>query len=190
MGWRVGGLHRARLGMESASQRILDDMVKKTDVATMEKSLAALSKADIVTSTLWIVGYPGETEAEFGETIDFIRRNKNHIHQADAWLFQFHPAGLAGSDHLAESGVKTRFSQQLNELFAITPYVIGAGLSLEERFERLERFEREREAMGVANPYSFTEWNRADRRWQDLGHKRPLTMVDHMAPLQRPGRES
>ncbi|MBF0194400.1 MAG: cobalamin-dependent protein [Magnetococcales bacterium] len=183
--WSRGGLHRARLGMESASQRILDEMVKKTDVETMEKSLAVLSGADIVTSTLWIVGYPGETEAEFEDTLKFIKRNKNHIHQADPWLFQFHPEGLAGSDHLAESGVKTRFSSQLNKLFAITPYVVGKGLTLAERFDRLERFERSRVEAGVSNPYSFKEWNEADHRWQELGHKRPLTLVDHMAPLIR-----
>jgi len=66
--WRKGGLYRARLGMESASQRILDEMVKMTTPDLMSKSLEALAGAGVMTSTLWIVGYPGETEAEFKQT--------------------------------------------------------------------------------------------------------------------------
>ena len=73
--WRQGGLFRARLGCESASQRILDDMVKKTTPERMAKSISALSKQGILTTTLWIVGYSGETEQEFNTTLSFIQEN-------------------------------------------------------------------------------------------------------------------
>src|SRR5271167_793269 len=53
--WREGGLVRSRLGMESASQRILDEMVKKTTPEQMERSLEVLAGAGVITSTLWIV---------------------------------------------------------------------------------------------------------------------------------------
>lgn len=71
--WYEGGLIRARLGMESASQRILDAMVKKTNPENMQKSLYSLANQGILTSTLWIICYPGETESEFKETINFIK---------------------------------------------------------------------------------------------------------------------
>jgi len=50
--WREGGLFRARLGMESASQRILDAMLKMTNPENMGKSLQALATQGIMTSTL------------------------------------------------------------------------------------------------------------------------------------------
>jgi len=100
---------RSRLGLESASQRILDAMVKKTTPEQMERSLEVLAAAGVITSTLWIVCYPGESEAEFAETLRFIRANRDRIYQADAWLFQYHPEGLAhSSDIEKERGSRTR----------------------------------------------------------------------------------
>src|SRR5262249_23427350 len=123
--WREGGLVRARLGMESASQRILDAMVKKTTPELMERSLDVLSSEGVITSTLWIVAFPGETQAEFNDTLDFIKRNHARIYQADAWLFQYHPAGLAHSGEIeVERGSRTRYSADINEILAVAPYIV------------------------------------------------------------------
>ena len=169
--WREGGLFRARLGLESASQRILDAMVKKTNPENMEKSLNALASQGVVTSTLWIVGFSGETENEFNETLSFIRKNKNNIYQADPWLFQYHPKGLAHSPELNESqGSKYRFSSKLNDIFAVSPYVVGNDLSPSERFDRLERFVAALRECEIPNPYSINEIIRANKRWEDMGH--------------------
>ena len=46
-------------------------MVKKTTPEKMAKSISALSKQGILTTTLWIVGYSGETEQEFNTTLSF-----------------------------------------------------------------------------------------------------------------------
>lgn len=169
--WREGGLFRARLGMESASQRVLDSMVKMTNPDNMAKSLRALAGQGIMTSTLWIVCYPGETEAEFEMTLDFIRRNRAHIYQSDAWLFQYHPEGLAHAKEIdAERGSRRRFSSDLNKLFALTPYVVDGDLSPAERFDRLERFVAEMGRLQIPNPYSLYEWLAAESRWSQLGH--------------------
>jgi radical SAM superfamily enzyme YgiQ (UPF0313 family) len=168
--WRAGGLARARLGMESASQRVLDAMIKMTNPENMAKCLHALANQGIMTSTLWIVCYPGETESEFEQTLDFIRQNRSHIYQADAWLYQYHPEGLAHSSEIdAEKGSRRRFSDKLNKLFAVTPYVVQCDLSAAERFDRLERFVREMEMIDVPNPYSLYEWLSAEGRWKSLG---------------------
>lgn len=181
--WAEGGLFRARLGMESASQRILDAMIKKTTVANMEAVLRTLSRNNILTSTLWIIGFPKETEEEFESTLRFIRENKNHIYQADAWLFQYHPDGLSGSEEMKKSGSKKRFSDDLNKLFAVTPYVIDEYISIEERFSRLERFVKEMETHSVPNPYTFVEWAKADKRWHDLGYEKPWNIMDSKSKL-------
>ncbi|RZP96971.1 radical SAM protein [Vibrio vulnificus] len=167
--WREGGLVRARLGMESASQRLLDQMNKMTNVDLMAASLQSLAASDIMTSTLWIVGYPGETDEEFDMTLKFIRENRNYIYQSDAWLFQYHPEGLAGSGQFQQkSKKKYRFSDELNQLFAVSPYQLELGLSLEEKFDRLERFVRVMKECEIPNPYTMHEWHFASSRWKAL----------------------
>ena len=168
--WREGGLVRSRLGMESASQRILDAMVKKTTPEQMERSLDVLSAEGVITSTLWIVCYPGETEEEFGETLRFIKANRDRIYQADAWLFQYHPEGLAHSSEIdKERGTRTRYSQHINEILAVAPYVVDHDLTPAERFYRLERFVRTMKELEIPNPYSVYEWIAAEGRWGAMG---------------------
>jgi len=168
--WREGGLVRSRLGMESASQRIRDALVKKTTPEQMERSLDVLSAEGVITSTLWIVCYPGETEEEFGETLRFIKANRDRIYQADAWLFQYHPAGLAHSSEIdKERGTRTRYSQHINEILAVAPYVVDHDLTAAERFDRLERFVRTMKELEIPNPYSVYEWIAAEGRWGAMG---------------------
>jgi radical SAM superfamily enzyme YgiQ (UPF0313 family) len=168
--WREGGLVRARLGMESASQRILDAMVKKTTPETMARSLDALAAENVITSTLWIVCYPGETQQEFNDTLSFIRENRDRIYQADAWLFQYHPAGLAHSGDIEnERGSRARYSDEINKILAVAPYVVDRDMTQRERFERLEQFVRTMREMKIPNPYSVYEWVSAEGRWNSLG---------------------
>ena len=168
--WREGGLVRARLGMESASQRILDEMVKKTTPESMARSLEVLSSEGIITSTLWIVCYPGETEAEFNDTLVFIRENRARIYQADAWLFQYHPAGLAHSGEIEiERGSRTRYSDDINKILAVAPYIVDRDMSARERFDRLEEFVRTMRELEIPNPYSVYEWFSAEGRWKSMG---------------------
>jgi len=168
--WREGGLVRARLGMESASQRILDEMVKKTTPESMARSLEVLSSEGIITSTLWIVCYPGETEAEFNDTLVFIRENRARIYQADAWLFQYHPAGLAHSGEIEiERGSRTRYCDDINKILAVAPYIVDRDMSARERFDRLEEFVRTMRELEIPNPYSVYEWFSAEGRWKSMG---------------------
>ena len=161
---------RARLGMESASQRILDAMVKKTTPDLMERSLDVLSAEGIITSTLWIVCYPGETDAEFSDTLAFIAANRRRIYQADAWLFQYHPAGLAHSVEIeVERGSRARYSADINRILAVAPYVVDRDLSPGNRFDRLERFVRTMRELEIPNPYSVYEWIAAEGRWRSMG---------------------
>jgi hypothetical protein len=168
--WREGGLVRSRLGMESASQRILDAMIKKTTPEQMARSLDVLATEGVITSTLWIVSYPGETEHEFNETLRFIRENRDRIYQADAWLFQYHPAGLAHSGEIEnERGSRMRYSSEINRILAVAPYVVNLDLSPGERFARLEQFVRTMRELKIPNPYSVYEWISAEGRWNSLG---------------------
>ena len=167
--WREGGLFRARLGMESASQRILNDMVKKTTPESMSKSLHALATQGIMTSTLWIICYPGETEEEFKTTLDFISKNRLNIYQADGWLFQYHPKVMDKDNSGSKSGGCMRFSSELNKILSVKPYVMENDMSPEERFDRLERFTSELKSLKIPNPYSIFDILSAQKRWSSMG---------------------
>ena len=168
--WRNGGLFRARLGMESASQRILDDMVKKTTPEKMSKSLKALSKHGILTTTLWIVGYSGETDQEFNSTISFIEENRDYIFQSDPWVFQYHPVGLSGSKELKKKGDKFRYSDEMNNILALSPYELDDNIGPAEKFDRLVRFTTKMDELNIPNPYTLPEMYSAIKRFSDL-HK-------------------
>jgi len=168
--WKKGGLFRARLGMESASQRILDDMVKKTTPDKMSKSLSALSKHGILTTTLWIVGYSGETEEEFNSTISFIEENRDNIFQSDPWVFQYHPSGLSGSQELKKKGDKLRYSSEMNDILALSPYALDDNLKPDEKFDRLVRFTTKMEELNIPNPYTLQDMFSALQRFSNL-HK-------------------
>ena len=170
--------------MESASQRILDAMVKKTTPEQMERSLELLAGAGVITSTLWIVCYPVETEVEFEETVRFIRINRDRIYQADAWLFQYHPAGLAHSGEIeVERGSRARYSDHIDSVLAVAPYVVDHDLSPAERLDRLERFVRVTQELEIPNSYSVYEWVAAEGRWGSLGRESHWNVETSMMAL-------
>lgn len=73
-GWKII-IH----GVESGSQRILNLMRKGYKIEDAEKNLRDCHNAGIETKINIIVGFPGETEETFQETLDFLRRNRANI---------------------------------------------------------------------------------------------------------------
>ena len=63
------------LGLESGSDRTLATLGKKCSVARNQRALDVLSANGVTASAFFIVGVPGETEADFHDTFDFMRDN-------------------------------------------------------------------------------------------------------------------
>jgi anaerobic magnesium-protoporphyrin IX monomethyl ester cyclase len=61
-------------GIESGSQRILDNMNKKITVQQIEEAMRNTKKLNIPVKVQLIFGYPGEDEETVQETIDLFRR--------------------------------------------------------------------------------------------------------------------
>ncbi len=73
------GCHQIMFGVESGSQIILDKMRKGITVKSIEQNLKFCTKAGILAEIALIVGFPGETNETFAETISLIRQNHEFI---------------------------------------------------------------------------------------------------------------
>lgn len=94
-----GGCTALSFGLESGSQRILDRMEKRFRVADAERILRDLRRAGIRTFVSTMVGYPGETEADFQETMAFVERNAENLTEvASTSVFVMDPYARVARD--------------------------------------------------------------------------------------------
>lgn len=174
--WRRGGFYRARLGVESGSQRILDLMDKKITTEQIKSAVASLANAGIKTTTYWIAGYPGETEADFQQTLDLIEEMKDNIYEAEANPFWYYLNALIKSDEWSRHSVSL-YPEAVNPMLLFPTRVLNIEPSPEERYRRLVRFTRHCERLGIPNPYSMADIFQADKRWTAL-HKNAVPPVN------------
>ncbi|MBU1864421.1 MAG: radical SAM protein, partial [Candidatus Omnitrophica bacterium] len=80
---KLAGCQVVYFGIESGSANILRRMKKPFSVAEAERNIQLAHDAGLRTSVNFITGFPGETEDDFLQTIDFASRNKTWIDCAD-----------------------------------------------------------------------------------------------------------
>ena len=73
-GWR-----ELWIGIESGSQKVLNLMKKGHKVEIADRVLKDCGQIGLKVLALMMVGFPGETNADFEETLDFVRRNGPYI---------------------------------------------------------------------------------------------------------------
>ena len=76
---KQAGCLTLNFGVESGSDKVLRAMRKLFTVQEAREVLRDTRLAGINTQINFIFGFPGEGEKEFGETLDFIRNNKENI---------------------------------------------------------------------------------------------------------------
>jgi alpha-ketoglutarate-dependent taurine dioxygenase len=164
--WARSGCVRCRLGIESASAKVLDAMNKKTTPAGISKAIKTLASAGIRVTTLWIVGFPGETEEDFQETIDFIREHHQYIYELDVHYYYYYPYGQVWSR-----------LHQCNPLYSewVTQWVkfqqweiINCDPPRRVKFERLRRINDLATELGIPNLHTLQARYAAEERWQKL----------------------
>lgn len=74
---KAGGCIMLNYGIESGSQRVLDDMAKGVTVAEMEQNFRDGKEVGIFAATNWIVGFPSERLQDFSESMTFLWRMRN-----------------------------------------------------------------------------------------------------------------
>ncbi|MCP4147219.1 MAG: radical SAM protein [bacterium] len=165
--WRQAGFYRARIGVESGSQRILDMMDKVITLDQIRKSLAALSYAGIKTTTFWVIGYPGETEEDFQKTLNFLEELKDDIYEAEFNPFTYFYAGQVEHGEWVKKAALL-YPESARDMLISQTWIVDTEPSREVMFDRLNRFVEHCSRLGVPNPYSMDEIYQADERWKKL----------------------
>ncbi len=76
---KQSGCHTLIYGLESGSDNVLRRMRKIYTVQDAERIIRLTAQAGICTNINIIAGFPGETEGDFHQTMDFILRNRDYI---------------------------------------------------------------------------------------------------------------
>lgn len=96
---RAAGMVRLTTGLESGSQRVLDGMIKGTDLDVTSRFLFDARAADHCVRVTIIIGYPGEEEADVDETTAFLKKHESCLDRISLNRFSI----MSG----------TRFAQQM-----------------------------------------------------------------------------
>jgi radical SAM superfamily enzyme YgiQ (UPF0313 family) len=169
--WAKSGLYRVRLGIESASARVLDSMDKMTTPAIIADALRSLATAGIRSTTYWIVGFPGETEEDFEETLDFIRENHRNIYELEAHPYYYYPYGQIGSRLYQCNSL---YPDDVTDIIKFRVWdIIDVKPTRHERYERLRRISDLASELGLPNIYTMSDRYQAEDRWLML---HPLTI--------------
>jgi radical SAM superfamily enzyme YgiQ (UPF0313 family) len=167
--WRRGGFYRARLGLESGSPSILEAMGKKITPAQIREAVSALAQAGIKTTTYWVIGYPGETEEDFQQTLDLVEEMKDDLYEADCNPFAYFLTGQVESDRWAEKNrSRLLYPPEARDMLMLQTWILDTPPSREETYDRVNRFTAHCRALEIPNPYSLRDIYRADERWKKL----------------------
>ncbi len=164
--WRQGGFYRARIGVESGSQKILDIINKRISVEQSKQSLKCLADAGIKTTTYWIVGHPGETRKDFDLSIDMLYRLSDSIWQAECAPFDYYYRGQNQSETWASKS-KLLYPEKFKKHLWIQTWILDDP-DRKLTYNRVFEFSEHCKKAGIPNPYSLNEIQAADDRWHDL----------------------
>jgi hypothetical protein len=169
--WRFGGGYRLRLGVESGSQRILDRMDKNISIDKIKTAVANIANAGIKATTYWIIGYPGETEEDFQQTLDLVEELRENIYEAECNPFGFYLSGQVNSSQwVNKNNIIPLYPDNARDMLILQSWAMDCKPSRQETYQRISRFVQHCSRLGIANPYSLYDISKADERWRKL-HK-------------------
>ena len=133
---RRGGIHALVYGIESGSQRVLNRMRKGFRIEDADLVLRMGSEAGLMNVINLIVGFPGETAEDHALTLDFVRRNHEHIAEvAVLAMCKIYP-GSPLAEQAEYYGVEPQSLLQLDPYDANTTWRDTRGLDDEVRKAR------------------------------------------------------
>jgi hypothetical protein len=87
-------------GIESGSQKVLDDIAKGVTIKEMEQNLRDGAKTGVMAFTNWLIGFPTEKRRDFADTMTFLWRNRNtsFVNIAAGFGFGLGPTSIVGQN--------------------------------------------------------------------------------------------
>lgn len=82
-----GGCRMILFGLESASEQVVEFMVKGTELEHMSRILIESGKVGIWNHTFFFFGFPSETMEDAQETVNFLYDHRQYIHSAALGTF-------------------------------------------------------------------------------------------------------
>jgi radical SAM superfamily enzyme YgiQ (UPF0313 family) len=82
---KEAGCDSVHIGIESGSQTILDNMKKGTTVESNLRAMENCNAAGIPTGCTLVVGFPGETEETFNETLSMLEEHSGSVVAPLVW---------------------------------------------------------------------------------------------------------
>lgn len=82
-----GGCRMILYGLESASEPVMESMVKGITLENMHRILRESAEAGIWNHTFFFFGFPGETIEDAQETVNFLYDHKEHVNSAALGTF-------------------------------------------------------------------------------------------------------
>ncbi len=175
--WRKAGYYRARMGLESGSQKVLDLMNKKITPEQIKAAVSSLAYAGIKTTTYWVLGHPGETEEDFQLTLDLVEELQDNIYEADFHPFFFYPTGQVNSGKWSEeNGVTPLYPEDMTNILITQTWELNTEPKRETIYKRVQRFAELCKKCNIPNPYSLKDIYEADERWKRL-HKNAVPSI-------------
>ncbi|HEU4509184.1 MAG TPA: PhpK family radical SAM P-methyltransferase [Pyrinomonadaceae bacterium] len=185
------------LGIESGSPTILKNMNKAATIEKYERGMDLLRQYGVLTFASFIMGFPGETEETFRESVDFIKATKPDYYRAQLWYcepgtpvdhqrekYKIEGEGFVWShatmesmeamDYIDQAFLEIRESTWLPQWsfdFWTIPSLLGKGYSLDQ-FKKLMTWSHRLLALEIA---SVSEAEKKSKQQEYL-----LKMVDAM----------
>lgn len=180
--WREAGFYKARIGVESGSQKMLNLMNKKITVNQIKKAVSSLAYAGIKTTTYWIIGYPGETEEDFKQTLNLVEEIKDDLYEVMCEPFYYFVGGQVNSDEwIKENNIHPIYNDSERKMTLTQTWEMECEPSRKVRYERLNKFVAHCEKLGIPTPYTVKEIDYADTRWKLLHKNSVPPMTDFIS---------
>jgi hypothetical protein len=133
----AAGFRSLYVGLESASERVLDLMRKRNKRETIVTNLKDATQSGIWMHCFLFFGFPGETEEDAGETYDFILNNSDIISSFGAGTFSLeHNAPIF--HHFEAFGVELKLVSK-KDVDVYYDYNVAHGVSADRALEWQQR---------------------------------------------------